>query len=246
MRSSALIYQNNHVSEKENSDVNEKIPAEKYAYDTIKRRILNLELRPGEYINDMDIAVELNISRTPVRDAFRRLEYEGLLNAQMRKGWQVSPLSLEDIREIFEIKKVLQGLLSENAARCKDISLREKLKDEIERMKTSNETGNQKEWEKAHHEFHQTLLEMTGKPDGRTSRIVSNLNDQWRRIRIGLYSIEGYRQRESMDHIAIGNAILENDPEKASQLTQEHLERVKNEILSLLSKLVFPFAPNGI
>jgi DNA-binding GntR family transcriptional regulator len=72
------------------------------------------------------------------------------------------------------------------------------------------------------------------------------LNDQWRRVRIGLYSIEGYRQRESMDHIAIGKAILENDAETASALTQEHLERVKDEILYLLSRLVFPFAPNGI
>lgn len=230
--------------DKENGS--EKIPAERLVYEIIKKRILNLELRPGEFINDQEIAAELNLSRTPVRDAFRRLEFEGLLNSQMRKGWQVSPLSLEDIREIFEIKRVLQGLLSYQAALCTDLTLRNKLRDEIDRMKLSNERGNQGEWEKAHAEFHQTLLEMTGKPDGRTSRIVANLNDQWRRVRIGLYSIEGYRQRESMDHIAIGKAILENDAETASALTQEHLERVKDEILYLLSRLVFPFAPNGI
>lgn len=234
------------LTEQENGSGGEKIPAEKLAYDTIKTNILTLKLKPGQFVSDLEIATELNLSRTPVRDALRRLEFEGLVNSQSRKGWQVSPLTLEDIREIFTLKCVLQSLLARQAAACRDETLRAALAEELQRMQQCNDAKDQPGWEKAHVAFHQTLLEMTGKPNGRTARMVDNLNDQWRRLRVGLYAIEGYRQREMKDHIEIGNAILAQDEDGAAALMEKHLERVKDEILHLLSNLVFPFAPNGI
>ena len=81
---------------------------------------MKLELKPGAYLTDSQIAAEVNISRTPVREAFYRLEHEGLLVNQARRGWRVYTLSLQDIEQIFESKEALEGMVSRQAAACRD------------------------------------------------------------------------------------------------------------------------------
>ena len=71
---------------------------------------MKLELKPGAYLTDSQIAAEVNISRTPVREAFYRLEHEGLLVNQARRGWRVYTLSLQDIEQIFDIKRSPGGV----------------------------------------------------------------------------------------------------------------------------------------
>jgi len=228
---------------------NEKISSvEQQAYDRIKRQIMNLELKPGQMINDLDVATAMGVSRTPVRDAFRRLEFEGLLHNQPRRGWMVSPLRLEDIREIFLIKESLQGMLAGQAAGCKNESLRAELKVVLEEMEASIDDGStgQAWWDQAHSRFHELMFEMSDFPTGRTKTILDHLNDQWRRVRRGLFTLEGYRVRELRDHILIGQAILAGDPEKAEATMKAHLQRVREELLDLLENLVFPFVTHGV
>ena len=86
------------------------------AYDYVKDQITGLKLKPGQTLTDSQVAAELEISRTPVREALRRLEQEGLLVNDSRRGWKIYSLSLDDIRQIFEIKQLLEGLIVEQAA----------------------------------------------------------------------------------------------------------------------------------
>ena len=85
-------------------------------YEHIKRQIMRLESSRDRWLMILEVAKSLGISRTPVRDAFRQFGFEGLLCNQPRHGWEVSPLHLEDIREIFLIKEMLQGMLARQAA----------------------------------------------------------------------------------------------------------------------------------
>lgn len=226
---------------------NEKIVSvERQAYDRIKGQIMNLDLKPGQMLNDLDVAKDMGISRTPVRDAFRRLEFEGLLNNQPRRGWMVSPLRLEDIREIFLIKEALQGLLAHQAADCNNDSLRVEMQAILDDMETSIDKTGQLWWDQAHARFHELMFEMSDFPTGRTHTILNQLNDQWRRVRKGLFTIEGYRMRELRDHLEIGQAILACDPEKSETLMRAHLHRVREELLELLENLVFPFVTHGV
>lgn len=219
---------------------------EQKVYELVKAKIVNLEWKPGQFINDQDVASELGISRTPVRDAFHRLEFERLLNRQTRKGWQVSPLTINDISEIFVIKEGLQGILSFEAARCTNQQLRSEFEAAAERMRITEAQGDQAGWEEAHNRFHEILMHMANYPNGRVVAILNQLNDQWRRVRRGLFALEGYRSRETVDHLAIAKAILDHDSEAAERLTRQHLDRVRDELLTLLEHLVFPFASNGI
>ena len=81
---------------------------------------MNRQLKPGSYLDDGQLASELGMSRTPVREAFRLLEYEGFLISCARRGWRVYSLSLKDIQEIFDIKETLESTLARKAAQCAD------------------------------------------------------------------------------------------------------------------------------
>ena len=76
--------------------------------DTVRKRILNGELKPGSKINESDVASRLGISRSPVREAFRVLEREGLLVTLPRKGSYVTDISLQDLKELFEVRVLLE------------------------------------------------------------------------------------------------------------------------------------------
>ena len=76
--------------------------------DTVRTRILTGELKPGSKINESDVASRLGISRSPVREAFRVLEREGLIVTLPRKGSYITDISLQDLRELFEIRVLLE------------------------------------------------------------------------------------------------------------------------------------------
>lgn len=78
------------------------------AYETIKGKILTCEFKPGQLVSEKEIVEELKISRTPVREALNILSGEGLLNIIPKKGVQISDLSVKKLKEIFEIRRILE------------------------------------------------------------------------------------------------------------------------------------------
>ncbi len=195
---------------------------------------------------DTDLADELAFSRTPITNALRRLEYEGLLNNQPRRGWQVTPLSLDDIHEIFNIKEALETMIARQAAACNDETLRKTLRECVEGMQHHAAAGDRVAWDVDHMRWHQTVLAMSEYPDGRVPRILNNLNDQWRRVRRGLLAIEGRMARETQEHTIIADSILAQEPEEAEQRTLRHLQHVRQDVVSLLANVVLPFATHGV
>lgn len=86
------------------------------AYEHVKDCIMNLSYKPSEIITDSRVAGELDISRTPVRESFYRLENEGLLTYEARRGWRVYSLTLEDIDEIFSVKIAVEREIARAAS----------------------------------------------------------------------------------------------------------------------------------
>ncbi|MBN1286380.1 MAG: GntR family transcriptional regulator [Anaerolineae bacterium] len=214
------------------------------AYDFVKRQIMNLGYRPGEYITDSLVAQALNISRTPVREAFHRLENEGLLINEARRGWKIYTLSLEDIHEIFDLKEVIEGLAARQAAACQDEQLRQALQDALARMKDAIAVGDSAGWMRADFELHDVLFEMAG--NVRAQRIVQNLNDQWHRVRIGFLAMEGRIDRSVGEHEAFIVCILNGDGAGAERAMRMHLNQVRAELVRLLVNVVLPFVENGV
>jgi DNA-binding GntR family transcriptional regulator len=149
-------------------------------YDYVRGQIINLGFKPGEFINDAQIAEKLSISRTPVREAFQRLEKEGLLVNEARKGWRVYMLDLEDIDEIFDLKIAIEGMLVRKAAACTDKSLRKDLAAALTDMKAAVEDDDPDAWLQADIHLHNIIFLMAN--NERAEQVIRTLNDQWHRI----------------------------------------------------------------
>jgi DNA-binding GntR family transcriptional regulator len=214
------------------------------AYEWVKGRILNRVLRPGDYVTDSQIADQLNVSRTPVREALRKLEHEGFLIRQARKGWQVYSLTLDDIHEIFDIKVSLEGMLARRAADCDDSQKKATLQRTLERMRRAAEQDDHLAWREADAELHEIIFSMCA--NERAVNIINNLNEQWHRIRIGLVAMEGRIGRSNEEHEAFVNCIIAGDGDGAEKAMRMHLNNLRDELVQLLANLILPFAKNGV
>jgi DNA-binding GntR family transcriptional regulator len=214
------------------------------AYDYVKARIMNLGLKPGQYILDSQVASDLDFSRTPVREALRRLEQEGLLVNRARRGWKVYALSLDDIHEIFDLKESIEGMVARRAAECQDESLRSRLQQAMKGLERAARERDAESWRLADFELHRIMFEMGG--NERASRIVQNLNDQWHRVRIGFLTLEGRIERSNPEHEALVDSILAGDADGAERQIRSHLNNVREELVRLLVNLVLPYVEEGV
>lgn len=214
------------------------------AYSFVKAKIMDLEIKPGQYITDSEVAEELGMSRTPVREGLRRLEHEGLLINYARRGWRVYALSLQDIHDIFDLKEAVEGMLARRAASCSDEELRSILVEIVERMAVAAQADDVEAWLQADVQFHRTLFAMSG--NKRAIDFVQTLNDQWHRVRTGFVTLRERMQRSNVEHEAIIDGILARDGEQAERAMTVHLHNVKDELVHLLVNVVLPFVEEGI
>jgi len=214
------------------------------AYQYVKSRIRNLQLKPGQLITDAKIAEELEVSRTPVREALRRLEQEGLLEKKARAGWRVYTLSLDDVKEIFDIKLALECMVARRAAECEDQALRATLTDALEAMKVAAEADDRRAWYEADVELHRAIFHMGG--NERANQIIRGLNDQYHRVGVGFLMIQGRVQRSTVEHVAFVGSILAKDAGEAERRMCAHIENLRDELVSTLVNVVLPFADRGL
>ncbi|MBN1147112.1 MAG: GntR family transcriptional regulator [Anaerolineales bacterium] len=214
------------------------------AYDYVKRQIMEVGIKPGAFITDASIASEMDISRTPVREAFRRLEREGLLVYKARRGWKVYSLSLKDINEIFDLKVEIEGMVARQAAACRDQTLRNELKATLQRMHVAADNNDIEAWVNNDPWLHAIIFAMGGNQRART--IVENLNDQYHRVRVGFVARAERIQRSIIEHEAFVDAILSGDGETAEKLMREHQNLLRQELVHLLETMVMPFVEKGI
>lgn len=214
------------------------------AYDFIKSQIINLRFRPGEYITDSQIASQLKISRTPAREAFHRLEKEGLLINEARRGWKIYTLSLQDIHEIFDLKVAIEGMVALKAAECQHEDLRSGLREALNDMQAAVEKGDAGEWLKADLHLHEILFQMAGNERARS--IINTLNDQWHRVRIGFVALQIRARRSTEEHRSFINSVLNGEGDEAESLMRAHLNNVRDELVHLLVTMVMPFVEEGV
>jgi len=214
------------------------------AYEYVKEQIINLRYKPSQVITDTLVAQELNISRTPVREAFYRLENEGLLINEARRGWRVYSLSIDDIHELFDIKIAVEGMLARCAAERATDQERAALLACLEKMQAATASGDSETWLKCDFELHDIIFAMAR--NVRAERIVANLNDQWHRVRIGYATMRARMATSTVEHEAFVKAIVEGDAQAAEGLMKSHLDNVREELVHMLTTLVLPFVENGV
>lgn len=209
------------------------------AYHYVRDRIVDFSLRPREGITDASIATELEISRTPVREAMRRLEREGLLVHTPHRGWRVRTLRVSDIEEIFELKECLEAILVRQATERFTEEKSAALLEVVARMEGAADRKDRQAWLAADASFHDTLYALAR--NERARQVLSSINAQWRCMQAGLIAMEERMNHSTAEHRTILDRVLAGDPEGAERLIREQIARTKQYLVNLLNDLVLPF-----
>jgi DNA-binding GntR family transcriptional regulator len=190
--------------------------------DNIRRRILTGEFRPGQKINESEIALNLGISRSPVREAFRVLERDGLITTLPRKGSYITDISLKDLEELFEIRKILECY----ALDC--IKKRaKKLPEEIEYMIEELDRNLLKKHDpfSVISDFHYNLVELSS--NSRLIELYKILAVSLKRYWLIYHSEKGQRDISLEHHQEILNILKKGDYAGTKTLLKKHIHYVK-------------------
>ena len=211
------------------------------AYQKILDSIQDYSLKPGEIVTEVDLSEKLGLSRTPVREAIRKLESDGLIVTQNRTK-KINFLTDVDIEEIFDIKMAIESLIARQAAEKgtrEQMNVLGNLLIDIRRLTEKKikigmpDVVYFEEWLRMDDHFHNLLFEMSN--NNRARQIIQTLNMQWHRIKLGLSAIEGRTEKTAAEHEAIGKAIIQRDPDAAEKAVHHHLDNLKIMLLKLMN-----------
>jgi len=203
----------------------------KKVYHILKERIIKGNLKPGEKILEVNIAKRLGVSRTPVREALRELAAEGFFAMKPNLGMIVIGFSIEDLKEVLEIRKLLEGFATSIAA--KKISKEEikKIEKIIKKMSISISKNDLLVYSDLNAEFHNLIFNICG--NKRLIKIYDNLSNSEHRFRIRSLRNNPERLRYSLkEHQEILEALKRKDSEQAYKLSQKHIENILENILA--------------
>ncbi len=213
-------------------------PLRELVLDAIREAIINGNLKPRERLMEIQLAEELGVSRTPIREALRKLELEGFIVMIPRKGAYVADISFKDIADVYEIRAALEGLAAALAAeRITDEEL-----EEMERYLVGKaEAIANNDIEKlvdVDTKFHELIYQASR--NERLSNIINNLREQIQRCRITSLSVPGRMKESLQEHRAIVEAIQSRDTQLARQVAQDHIENAENIMMESLKKEGLP------
>lgn len=207
-------------------------PLGEVVFEYLRNAILAGELKPGERLMEVTIADQLGVSRTPVREAIRKLEKESFVIMIPRKGAYVADLTKKDIMEVLEIRKELEGFAASLAAERMTLAEKEALGRVVEHFNESLINMDKKSMIESDNEFHSFIFEAT--KNQRLINIIYDLHDQFQRFRLIYFNeFNNYKEIQA-SHNRIFDAIIKQDPLAARQEAENHVESIR----ALVSKWI--------
>lgn len=203
-------------------------------FNTIREAIIMGELKPGERLLEVHLAEKMGVSRTPVREAIRKLELEGLVTMIPRKGAHVAELSAKDIMDVLEVRATLDGLATAlSAERIKDSELKE-LDNTRKQFEIYADKGNLSGSIKKDVEFHDVIYRSSR--NDRLIQIANNLRELVHRFRV-IY-MKDYSSYTDLikEHAEIYEAISSRDIERARIAAQNHIRNQEAAIIKAIDK----------
>lgn len=197
-------------------------------YDELKEKILHLELPPGSSISEIDTAEKYNISRTPVRDAFKRLEREGLLEIRPHIGTFISLIDLNAVSDVLYTRQVLEYAVLSDLSQMYDKSQDLRIRLLLQQQKTllESDTSDIEELSRAFikcdNEFHAALFEAAGKKN--ITQFLTTINCQYERFRTFInFSGKDDLQKLYEAHIKMWECVTNKDLETLKDCLTHHL-----------------------
>ncbi len=203
-------------------NMNDFLPLRDVVFNTLRKAILRGNLEPGEHLREIYLADKLGVSRTPIREAIRKLELEGLVVMIPRKGAVVAEITEKSLRDVLEVRRALEALAVQLA--CEKIldAEVEELKMAAKSFEEALETGDVTVFAEADVQFHDIIYRATD--NERLIQLLYNLREQMYRYRVEHLKREDSHETLLEEHKAIIDTIERRDVEHAVQAVCTHID----------------------
>ena len=212
--------------------MNEYLPLRDVVFNTLRDAILHGELLPGERLMEITLANRLGVSSTPVREAIRKLELEGLVIMVPRKGAQVAQITEKDLNDVLEVRLGLEELAMQFACERIGEPQLEQIREAALEFEQVMESDDITALAQADVKFHELIYEAT--KNRRLIQIINNLREQMYRYRIEYLKDGNARRTLVKEHREIYEALKERDYKKANDCMRDHIENQQKAIIKSL------------
>lgn len=202
-------------------NMNDFLPLRDVVFNTLRQAILRGELQPGERLLEIHLANKLGVSRTPIREAIRKLELEGLVLMIPRKGAEVAEITEKSLRDVLEVRRALEELAVRLA--CQKIQPEEiqELKDASREFEDALQTKDVTVYAEADVKFHDIIYRVTD--NQRLIQLLYNFREQMYRYRVEYLKREDSHETLLSEHKIIIEMIEKGDEENAVKAVCAHI-----------------------
>ena len=210
--------------------MDEFLPLRDVVFNTLRQAILTGELKPGERLMEIHLANRLGVSRTPIREAIRKLELEGLVTMIPRRGAEVAQITEKSMKDVLEVRRTLDALSAELA--CERISPEEEeaLKKACQNFEEAVKTKDTKAIAKADVAIHDIIAAATG--NQRLIQLINNLAEQMYRYRFEYIKEASQHERIIQEHRIIYESIVNKDKEAAAETAKLHIDNQEKAVIA--------------
>lgn len=218
-----------------NNNINGIATIKEQVYTIIKQKILEGIYKPGTRVLENKTSQELNISKSPIREALKELSGEGLVEILPNKGVFVKKLTQKDILEILDFRMLIEKYsIRQVIKQAPDYHLNE-LKLLYEKMKKVHNDNNQNEYAKVDAKFHDTIYKLSG--NSLIYKMASNVFYLFQPFRVLSLNSEKRYNESLIEHKKIIDGIFSRDFPKAWAIAKRHLELANIEVINFLKKI---------
>lgn len=210
-------------------DFQADLPLRDVVFNTLRQAILTGELKPGERLMELHLADRLGVSRTPVREAIRRLELEGLVTMIPRRGAEVAQITEKSMSDVLEVRRTLDALCAELA--CDRITGEglDTLRKACDQFEQCVGTKDSRKIAQADVALHDIIVQATG--NQRLIQMVNNLSEQMYRYRFEYIKDSSQHETLVKEHRIIYESIVNKDRDTAARAAKLHIDNQKKAII---------------
>lgn len=210
----------------------EYLPLRDVVFNTLRQEILTGKLKPGERLMEIQLANKLGVSRTPIREAIRKLELDGLVIMIPRRGAEVAQITLKDLKDVMEVRCALDVLAIELACERMEQEGQNGLYQSCENFREAVKTKDTRKIAEADVAFHDMIVLSTR--NTRLIQLVSNLSEQMFRYRFEYLKDATPHEMLQREHMEMYQSILKKDKVTAAGIVRKHIANQEEAIIRQL------------
>lgn len=213
-----------------NFDAHSHRPLREIVYEELKMQILTGKITPGMRMMEVELAESMGVSRTPIREAIKKLEQEGLVTVEPRKGAYASQISVKDMVDILEVRQDMEGLAAHMAAYRMTPKQMKELESISVGYNKAVEEGNMADMIKYDTDFHNLIVESCN--NSILTMMINQLQELLLRFRYVYYDNIKRAEKMPSEHSMIMEAIKDGRSDAARASAEMHIERIKDMVMN--------------